>query len=408
MPEWRLWERCGLELEYMIVDQASLKVRPLADFLLRDSQGDPCSDLERGPVGWSNELVRHVIELKCAQPVSNLEGWSERFHSEIQWVNHLLADQGAMLLPTAAHPLMNPATETHLWTLDNREIYATYDRIFNCQGHGWSNLQSTHLNLSFQGDAEFGALHAAIRVLLPLIPAMAASSPYLDGCYTGYKDARLETYRHNQKKIPSIAGLVIPEAVFTRADYERVIFDRVRADIAPFDPDSVLNHYFLNSRGAIARFDRGAIEIRLVDIQECPALDVAIAEMQMALLRALVDGQWGGASEQRSLLTQPLADILMSTIRDAEDAVITDAEYLKVLGFPAPRGSARELWWHLYDQLAPRLTPTSRELIFALLNRGTLSTVLFKELGSTPSPEAIGDTYRKLAHCLASNQMYGA
>jgi hypothetical protein len=31
-----------------------------------------------------------------------------------------------------------------------------------------------------------------------------------------------------------------------------------------------MDHHFANSRGAIARFDRGAIEIRVIDIQECP------------------------------------------------------------------------------------------------------------------------------------------
>ena len=33
----------------------------------------------------------------------------------------------------------------------------------------------------------------------------------------------------------------------------------------------------MNSRGAIARFDRNAIEIRVIDVQECPKADLAIA-----------------------------------------------------------------------------------------------------------------------------------
>lgn len=406
MAEWGLWERCGLELEYMIVDQNSLQVQPLADYLLRDSAGEPCSDLERGPVGWSNELVRHVIEFKCADPVPNFIGWSARFGSEINFANELLRSQGAMLLPTAAHPFMDPATETHLWTLDNRDIYAAYDRIFNCQGHGWSNLQSTHLNLSFNGDSEFGILHAAIRILLPLIPALAASSPYLDGCYTGFKDARLETYRHNQKRIPSIAGKIIPEAVFTRADYERVIFDQVRADIAPHDPEHILNHHFLNSRGAIARFDRGAIEIRLVDIQECPLVDVSIAETQIALLQGLVSGRWGDPLQQRTFDTDKLAQLLMNVIRNAEHAVIEWPEYLRLFAYPGDRCTAHELWQHIAQQLSNQLTPSTTHVLDSLLKRGTLASVLVNHLGKHPTRGEFIQTYNQLAACLATNQMF--
>ena len=60
-----------------------------------------------------------------------------------------------------------------------------FDRIFSCQGHGWANLQSMHINLPFADDAEFGRLHAAIRFLLPLLPGLTASSPVMDGAVTG-------------------------------------------------------------------------------------------------------------------------------------------------------------------------------------------------------------------------------
>ena len=84
-------------------------------------------------------------------------------------------------MPTGMHPWMDPAREFELWPHGDREIYAAFDRIFDCRGHGWANLQSMHLNLPFADDDEFGRLHAAIRALLPLLPALAASSPFADG-----------------------------------------------------------------------------------------------------------------------------------------------------------------------------------------------------------------------------------
>ena len=59
-----------------------------------------------------------------------------------------------------------------------------------------------------------------------------------------------------------MAGRVIPEPVFDKKSYEEQIFQRIYADIAPHDPQGILQHEWLNSRGAIARFDRNAIEIR--------------------------------------------------------------------------------------------------------------------------------------------------
>ena len=216
---YSLFQVTGVELEYMIVDRNTLSVRPECDTLLKEVTGKISSSYENGDIAWSNELVNHVVELKTNGPVLSLIGIGDQFYKNIQLINSILSDYNAMLLPTGAHPWMDPFTETQLWKHDYNRIYELYNRIFDCRGHGWSNLQSTHINLPFSGDEEFGRLHAAIRIVLPLIPALCASTPVLDGEVTGFADSRLEKYRHNQKKISSIAGKVIPEAVFTEQDY---------------------------------------------------------------------------------------------------------------------------------------------------------------------------------------------
>ncbi|MDW8287787.1 MAG: glutamate-cysteine ligase family protein, partial [Flammeovirgaceae bacterium] len=270
-----LFEAFGVEIEYMIVDKDTLHIRSIADKLIFDTTGSYTSEVHRGELAWSNELVNHVIEIKCAHPASSLIGLQRKFWQNVCEINQRLEKYHAMLLPTGTHPLMYPH-EAELWKHEYNEIYALYDRIFDCRGHGWVNLQSTHLNLPFANDEEFGRLHAAIRILLPIIPALSASTPLLEGKLTNYLDVRLETYRHNQDKIPSITGKVIPEQVFTQQDYEEKIFKPIIRDIRPYDQEGILDRHFLNSRGAIARFDRGAIEIRIIDTQECPKADLAI------------------------------------------------------------------------------------------------------------------------------------
>ena len=416
MSNYKIWERFGVEMEFMIVGRETLQVLPRADIPLgKDKDGNQLSDVEYDDIGLSNELVSHVLEFKCAHPKSTFDGLGKRFFHEIRRANKKLEKIGAMLLPSAAHPFMDPA-EMQLWPYDCLDIYQTYDRIFNCKGHGWANLQSTHLNLSFDGDDEFGELHAAIRLLLPLIPAIAASSPYLDSKYTGFKDARIEVYRHNQDKVPEIAGLVIPEKAYTYDEYNTQIFDKVKKAIAPYDPEHLLNHFFLNSRGAIARFDRGAIEIRLVDIQECPNADIAIVELEIATLKAIASGKLANGKaphtmkEYREFLrdfdTARLSEMLTQTSRDAEDTVIDWSEYLAVFGMEG-KCTAGELWKHVFDAVKGDLTEVSRNVMEQMLARGTLSSALYRALGDAPSRKDFVTEYKKLADCLAHNRLYG-
>jgi gamma-glutamyl:cysteine ligase YbdK (ATP-grasp superfamily) len=423
MSNYKLWERFGVEMEFMIVDRDTLNVLPRADVPLgKDKDGNQLSDVEYDDIGLSNELVSHVLEFKCAHPKSTFDGLGKRFFHEIRRANKKLEKINAMLLPSACHPFMDPA-EMQLWPYDCLDIYQTYDRIFNCKGHGWANLQSTHLNLSFDGDEEFGELHAAIRLLLPLIPAIAASSPYLDSKYTGYRDARINVYRHNQDKVPEITGQVIPEQAYSYDEYNKQIFDKVKKAIAPYDTEHLLNHFFLNSRGAIARFDRGAIEIRLVDIQECPNADIAIAELEIATLKAIVNGKFAGTThtlkEYREFLrnfdTTRLAELLAKTTKDAENAIIDWQEYLSVFGMnfattsatPNTAITASDIWKHIYSVVKNDLTKVSQSFMEKMLERGTLSSALYKVLGDAPTHEAFVTEYKKLADCLAHNRLYG-
>jgi carboxylate-amine ligase len=254
-------------------------------------------------------------------------------------------------MPTGAHPLMNPDTETKLWPHGYNEIYEIYNRVFNCRGHGWSNLQSTHLNLPFANDAEFAVLHTAIRLLLPIMPALAASTPVLDGQITGMVDTRLQYYLDNQVKIPSITGHVIPESVLSREEYEAHILSPIYRDIAPYDPNKILQFEWLNSRGAIARFDRNAIEIRTLDIQECPRADIAIAALITSTLQAIAEERWDSFSSQAEWSEQALSQIWRDVIRDGQSTIIHDQAYLAAFGYREATATARDLWQHIYTQV---------------------------------------------------------
>jgi gamma-glutamyl:cysteine ligase YbdK (ATP-grasp superfamily) len=410
-----LFAAYGVELEYMIVDDRSLSVQPIADELLRDAAGsrEYVSDVEHDDISWSNELVAHVIELKTTAPATDLANLPASFQREVGEINRLLAPRAARLLPSAMHPWMDPARETRLWPHDNSVVYQMFDRVFGCQGHGWSNLQSVHLNLPFAGDEEFGRLHAAIRLLLPILPALAASSPLVEGHTTGWLDSRLDVYRSNSQKIPSVAGRVIPEPVFTAADYDREIFQRIYADIAPHDPDGVLQDEWLNARGAIGRFGRGTIEIRVLDVQECPRADLAICAAVVAVLQTLIAEEWTSLAKQQQWPVEPLAEIFLAVARDADAARIENVEYLRALGLPASQGcTAAELWRHLLavsrDRLGAAAAAPWIDVWNVLAEQGPLARRILRRLGNSsqsPPRESIYNLYRKLAECLALGRM---
>lgn len=401
-PHLHAFAGYGIELEYMIVDRNSLGVHPLADRLLADEAGEIVNEVEFGRLAWSNELVMHVIELKTNGPAHELADLAALFHHAVIEINLRLAAMGAVLLPTAMHPLFDPATETRLWPHGQNEIYAAYDRIFGCQGHGWSNLQSMHINLPFFDDAEFARLHAAIRLVLPLIPALTSASPLVEGVYSGWTDTRMRFYRDNQKRIPQISGDVVPEAVDSIADYHRRVLAPMYRAVAPFDPDGTLADDWLNSRAAIARFERQTIEIRIIDIQEAVRADLAIAEAVSALVRSLYDDEHRLSAGQE-IETPALAGQMFAAATHGSAVTFDLRPWLALLG-GGDTINGRDLWRRVLEGLP--ISRAARETLEAMIERGTLAEALIRRLGISPDRSAIVECYRELATCLAEDRLF--
>ena len=397
----------GLELEYMIVDRHTLAVRPVANHLLERLDAVVSPDGTR--ISWSNELVAHVVELKNEQPTPRFELLVPGFEAEIARANETLAAEGACLMPSGMHPWMDPASETEVWPHDEAGIYGAYERIFNCRTHGWANVQSMHLNLPFANDREFGRLHAAVRLLLPILPALSASSPFCEGRRTRALDHRMVVYRSNADPLTTIAGDIVPEPVTTRAEYEERILKPMYEEIAPHDPRRILQHEWLNSRGAIARFERNAIEIRVMDVQECPMADVAIAAAVTSVLQSVWEREARLPQSRNSLDSAVLTSILDACVRDADRAAVGEPSYLSMLGYPGRPCTAGDLWRHLVMDCPPDSpvhSPAFRDAIDVILDAGPLARRLARAVGREVAPERLREVYRELCRCLQSGRMF--
>lgn len=397
-----LFDGYGVELEYMIVNRESLDIMPISDRVLINNSGEVINELVLNGVAWSNELALHVIEIKTAGPAKDLSAIDLEFQKHVEKIDALLEPSGARLMPGAAHPWMDPYDGIELWPHEYNPIYEAYNRIFNCSGHGWSNVQSTHLNLPFNGDEEFEKLHAALRLVLPLIPAIAASSPIADMERKPFLDFRMEMYRTNSIKIPSITGLIIPEAIFNREAYQKEVLDKMYREIAPFDPDSILQEEWLNSRGLMPRWDRNSIEMRVMDVQECPKMDLAILEWIAAVTKLFISENFYPLELQKSWHEDELYPILLSTIQHGETAVITNRKYLEIFGFSASSMTAGELCKHIFQEFASSSDYSSgtSEMLNLIFEEGPLARRIIKSLPQAFRKDDLINTYNQLCDCL--------
>lgn len=399
-----LFEAFGIELEYMIVDK-DLNVAPLVPELFTTVNGSITDQIAPdGEIAWSNELVAHVLELKTDGPTSALAPLPAAFTKHIQLINRHLASMQARLLPTAAHPWMNPATDTVLWPNGQRDIYQAYDSIFGCQGHGWSNLQSMHVNLPYANEKEFVLLHNAIRLLLPLLPSLAASSPILDSEICQWRNARLWHYQRNQQQVPEITGKIVPDWIGSIAEYERIILEPMYRAIAPFDPQGILREPWLNSRGVIPKFDDQALEIRIIDNQETPYADIAIAALIVAILQDIIRAQ-SDLLLREYISTDTLADILYDNAKYTGDALLADQKLLHILGFTDVALSMHEVWQGLLARYAEEL-PEHYPVLKAITEQGSLADRLLQAVNGDLRRPHLRGIYSELAGCLAEGRLF--
>lgn len=392
---YRLFQVVGLEIEYAAVD-ADLRPVPAVEDALAAIHGRPTSETEQRHVGYSNELAAHVFEIKTLHPVTTLDVAERRLHEGVRRIAGVLRDSGARLLPTGMHPFMRPA-DALLWRRAGRRIYRSYDRVFDTRGHGWLNVQATHVNLPFGTEAETVRLHNAIACLLPYLPVLAASSPVYGGRLRRALDNRLRFYRTNQRRIPAITGDVVPEFVQSFQEYRLRVLQPIYRALDRIVGGDVLRHEWVNSRGAILRFMRRAIEIRVLDTQECVKADAAIAAFARGALRWMVvelAERRIGLPEHRALVRD-----FARIVRDGRRARV-DAPHLW------PGGTAGEVVELLRDR-ATDFLPLAERPYLAIIDDRLQNGNLAERIGAAiRRGRPIRAIYEELTECLLRNVVW--
>ncbi len=407
---YRAFSVAGMELEYPTVDR-DLNVVSLVEPAFRILAGRGTSDVHLGALGFSNEIADHVFEVKTSAPVRSLREAEEVLYEGVQRFGAVLRDEfDARLMPTGMHPWFDPR-KGKLWSRSGGRVYGTYERLFDVYSHGWMNVQASHLNLPFGDERQTLAMHTAAALLIPYLPAIAASTPMHGGDLQPNADSRLAWILAHQARIPESCGQLVPEYVESFGEYRRKILAPMYAalDRLPHDA-SAIRHEFFNARGAVFKFSRRAMEVRVLDTQECVKMDAAIAAFVRAALKEMTKRVLAGK------ITLPPHELLVEdfreTIREGGAALVsaphfavdrdetgrTDVRAVLRQVLESARGAARK------DE-APYM-----DLVGAVIERGSLSECIrtalapYEQGSDEDFTEAARRVYIELMNCLDANE----
>ena len=346
---------------------------------------------------FGKELQLHVMEIKANQPFKSPVEFEETMQTAVTTLNQIVHKHGARLLGTGMHPFLK-LQDTKVWPHYHKRIYQQYGKIFNLNQHGWLNIQSFHLNLPYQKEPDAIQTHNQLVNLCTYLPAIAASSPIFEGKEGPDVDNRLQFYKANQKEVPSITGDVIPEYATSLSQYTQNVIGRYSQDLESAGADkTLLNREWVNSRGVIFRFDRCALEVRVMDEQECVKSDVALACFVRAALRGMI-------ASSIALLPHELL------VKDF-NAIIVNGLNAAVY---SPHGkTARQVCQHYFKLAQEHADEDEKKYLWLekkRIDEGCLSERIRanvqRRAQKTDFHEAIVDVYSTLIKSLADNQPY--
>ena len=211
-------------------------------------------------------------------------------------------------------------------------------------------------------------------------------------------DNRLRFYGENQREVPSVTGSVIPEPVTSFVQYKREVIGKYSRDLAGAGiGKTLLFKEWVNSRCVIFRFDRVALEVRVMDEQECVKSDVALSCFVRAVLRGLI------ASQAEPLPHELLVNDFNSIVAKGLNAEVQHPD----------GGTARRVCQSLLKLASENADEDEKRYLWLIEKRiteGNLSELIRERVSrkaqKTDLAEAIRSVYSTLIRCLANNQPY--
>lgn len=391
-----------LEQAFALVGRTSLDPLPLVDEVLSLQCGDRLREVDVGAMRWSNPGPRHSIRLATRNGLNGLYEAREIFSAGAAALRDAAAQVEGRLLPTGMHPWME-AERAQCWPHGGDTKDQALIALGGKARHGWANQQGLRVSIPFAGEASFRETFACLRFLSPLLPALAAASPFVEGNPGPALNCRIAAGRDFLDG-PSL----MPRAYSSKGAYENELIvpgrERIRSLGVKLAPLDLCGHLLR------ADFAAQLIHIDVMDAQESLEADLALC----AFTAAATGWLWHSTSAPRDPWPSPrLADLLEVSLVSAEAGIIGDRDYLDIMGYPE-RGACRYselLQFLLEDRLAADPAVASCAESLAHMRRASLANRMLARLrqdGETFGPEELFNLYREIVACSENNTMLAA
>ena len=173
----------GLEEEFALIDPGTLELVPRFELLRDNAAGDPVL-----AASIAGELISSEIEIRSGRGESFGEAVAQQ-RDRRRRLFPLAADRGVALGATGTHPWAD-YREQHIIETEH------YRRLDQELGYAaWrNNTWSLHVHVGMRGADRAVRVSDRLRPVLPLLLAISANSPYLDGRDSRLHSARTESF----------------------------------------------------------------------------------------------------------------------------------------------------------------------------------------------------------------------
>ncbi|HEY4280018.1 MAG TPA: YbdK family carboxylate-amine ligase [Conexibacter sp.] len=307
----------GLEEEFAVLDPATLALAPRYEELAAAGRADPhLADAIAG------ELISSEIEIRSGRGADFAEVVA-RQRDHRRRLFGLAADLGIALGATGTHPFSDYRDQQ---VIDTDHYHRVEDGL---KYVAWrNNTFSLHVHVGVRGADRAVQVCDRLRPVLPLLLAISANSPYLDGRDSGLHTARTQTFT---KSFPRCG---VPDAYGSWQSFRDYLDFLCRTN-------SIVE-YTQVWWSVRPHLSYGTVEVRICDAQSTAGESEGLA----ALIAACV-AQAARDVEDRVPFSDPaprlVEENMWRAIRHGLDGTLVDLE--RVVEYPAAGALDRLLAW---------------------------------------------------------------
>jgi carboxylate-amine ligase len=325
----------GIEEEFALVDPETLLLIPRFELLRDTAATDPVL-----ATSIAGELISSEIEIRSGRG-TDVEDARSRQGEARRRLFTLARDHGVALGATGTHALSDYRKQ-HI--IDTEHYHRVEEGL---KYVAWrNNTFSVHVHVGVQGADRAVRVCDRLRPVLPLLLAVSANSPYIDGRDSGLHSGRTQTFT---KSFPRCG---VPDVFGSWRAWEDYVALLVRTgSIVEFTQLwwSVRPHH-----------DFGTVEVRSCDAQMTAAESDGLAALIVACVRRAAEEVDAGETPP-DLPARLIEENMWRAIRYGLDGRLLDLGAERIEEFPAAETLDRLNAWAGSDVVLPELNGAQRQ-----------------------------------------------